>query len=72
MDLSTWLDADRGRLTAMAAHFGLTQSAVSQWRVNGVPLLRMKAVREFTGHQVTLEDMVPPQCAAQEGERAAA
>ena len=59
MDLQTWLDADRGRLTAMAARFDLTQSAVSQWRTNGVPPHRMKAVRDFTGGAVTLEDMLP-------------
>lgn len=64
MDLPTWLDADRGRLTALAAHFGLTQSAVSQWRSNGVPPQRMKAVREFTGGAVTLEEMLPDPVAA--------
>ena len=59
MDLPTWLDADRGRLTALAAHFSLTQSAVSQWRTNGVPPARMKAVREFTGGDVSLDEMLP-------------
>lgn len=61
MNLIEWLDADdgRGRLTALAAHFGLTQGAVSQWRGNGVPLNRMRAVREFTGGAVTLEEMIP-------------
>jgi hypothetical protein len=59
MKLTDWLDADRGRLTAMAAHFDLTQSAVSQWRDNGVPRARMKAVREFTGGEVPLDDMLP-------------
>ena len=58
MTLSDWLDADRGRLTALAAHFNLTQSAVSQWRSNGVPPKRMKAVRDFTGGAVSLEDML--------------
>jgi len=59
MKLTTWLDADRGRLTALAAHFGLTQSAVSQWRTNGVPPARMKAVRDFTASDVTLDEMLP-------------
>ena len=59
MNFPNWLDADRGRLTALAAHFGLTQSAVSQWRTNGVPPQRMKAVRDFTGGAVTLDDMLP-------------
>lgn len=59
MTLIEWLDADRGRLTAMASHFGLTQSAVSQWRTNGVPPARMKAVRDFTSGAVTLDEMLP-------------
>lgn len=61
MNLTQWLDADggRGRLTALAEHFGLTQSAVSQWRTNGVPPARMKAVRDFTGGAVTLDEMLP-------------
>lgn len=59
MDLPTWLDAERGRLTAIAAHFGKSQSAVSQWRTNGVPPYLMKAVREYTGGAVTLDDMLP-------------
>lgn len=61
MTLIDWLDAKdgRGRLTALAAHFGLTQGAVSQWRGNGVPTHRMKAVRDFTGGAVTLEEMIP-------------
>ena len=49
MDLNTWLNEERGRMSAMAAHFGVTVSAVSQWRANGVPIDRMKAVRDYTG-----------------------
>jgi DNA-binding transcriptional regulator YdaS (Cro superfamily) len=59
MNFPSWLDADRGRLTAVAAHFGLSQSAVSQWRTNGVPPGRMKAVRDFTDGAVTLDEMLP-------------
>lgn len=59
MNLPDWLDGDRGRLTAMAAHFGITQSAVTQWRTNGVPVLRMKAVQLYTGGAVTLDEMLP-------------
>ena len=71
MELTTWLDADRGRLTALAAHFRLTQSAVSQWRANGVPPQRMKAVREFTLGLVTLDDMLPDVLISQESAPAA-
>ena len=59
MNFPDWLDAAPGRLTSTAAHFGLTSSAVSQWRANGVPLGRMKAVRDLTGGEVTLDEMVP-------------
>lgn len=59
MDLNTWLDDERGRMSAMAAHFGVTVSAVSQWRANGVPIDRMKAVREYTGGAVSLDEMIP-------------
>ena len=59
MNISDWLDAGSGRLTALAQHFQLTQSAVSQWRANGVPPTRMKAVRDFTEGAVTLEEMLP-------------
>lgn len=60
MKLDDWLKAERGRLADLARHFGLTQSAVSQWRVDGVPLTRMRGVQSFTKGEVTLDDMVPP------------
>jgi DNA-binding transcriptional regulator YdaS (Cro superfamily) len=59
MNLNTWLDEAPGRLTSMAAHFGVTQSAISQWRKAGVPLGRMRMVSDYTGGAVGLEDMVP-------------
>lgn len=63
MDFSTWLDQERGRLVAVADHFGVTKSAVSQWRTEGVPPHRMKALRDFTDGAVTLEEMVPESAA---------
>lgn len=59
MDFPTWLDAERGRLTAVARRFGKSQSAVSQWRTNGVPPRLMRAVHELTRGDVTLEEMLP-------------
>jgi len=59
MDLTAWLEHKKGRSAALAAHFGVSRSAVSQWKANGVPVDYMKAVREFTAGQVTLEQMVP-------------
>jgi hypothetical protein len=59
MDLTSWLEAEQGRSTALAAHLKRTPAAVSQWKSNGVPVTLMKAVRDFTGGEVTLEEMVP-------------
>lgn len=59
MNLSEWLEAEKGRSAALAHHFGKTPGAVSQWKTNGVPLNLMKAVRDFTGGVVTLDAMVP-------------
>jgi DNA-binding transcriptional regulator YdaS (Cro superfamily) len=53
----------------LAQHFGLTQSAVSQWRTNGVPPHRMKAVRDYTGGAVTLDEMLPDQPATVPAEK---
>lgn len=59
MNITDWLEAEKGRAAALAAHFGKTPAAVSQWKTNGVPLHLMKPVRDFTGGAVTLEEMVP-------------
>lgn len=72
MDLNEWLDRERGRMSAMAAHFRVTVSAISQWRSSGVPVDRMKAVRDYTGNEVTLEEMVPEPRPAAPNDRAAA
>lgn len=65
MQLKDWLEAERGRATAMAEHFGVNKTAVFGWKVNGVPPDRMRAVQEFTQGAVTLDDMVPaPKVAA--------
>lgn len=57
MDLSDWLDAEKGRLTRMAAHFNVTLGAVSQWRDNP-PLHRLLEIRDFTDGEVTIEAML--------------
>lgn len=59
MDLTTWLEAEKGRSRGLAEHFGRTPAAISQWKTNGVPVDLMKAVRDFTGGAVTLEELVP-------------
>lgn len=64
MDLATWLELEPGRAASLAAHFDVTPAAVSQWKTNGVPVSRMKAVRDFTQGVVTLDEMVPEPKAA--------
>lgn len=57
MDFPTWLDAERGRASRVAAHFKVSISAVTQWR-DKVPPDRMLALRQLTGGEVTLEEML--------------
>jgi len=64
MNLIAWLEDEKGRSAALAAHFALTASAVSQWKSNGVPRDKLKAVRDFTGGAVSLEEMLTEPAAA--------
>lgn len=59
MKLTEWLDAEVGRTSRLAEHFDIFTNAVTQWRTNGVPPARMKAVRDFTDGEVTLDEMIP-------------
>lgn len=59
MKLNDWLNTEVGRAARLAAHFGRTASAISQWRTNGVPVDLIKAVRDFTGGEVTVDEMLP-------------
>ena len=58
MKLKTWLDAERGRATALAAHLGVTLGRVSQMTSDGVPVAHMVSVRDFTRGAVSIEEMV--------------
>ena len=58
MRFEDWLDAERGRLTKVAAHFQVSPSAVSQWRVNGVPVNNIVALHELTEKAVSLEELL--------------
>jgi hypothetical protein len=39
-------------------HFGVSISAITQWRTNGVPVDRMLEVRALSGGAVSLDEMV--------------
>ncbi len=58
MKLKTWLDVERGRYTALAAHLDVSVSRVSQMTDDGVPVKFMQSVSAFTGGAVTIEDLV--------------
>ena len=58
MRLKEWLDAERGRYGALAAHLGVSLSRVSQMASSGVPKMYLVKIRDFSGGLVTLEDML--------------
>ena len=60
MHLREWLDSERGRYGALAAHLGVTLGRVSQMARDGVPKAHMLAVRDFTVGAVTVEEMLAP------------
>lgn len=59
MKFTAWLDAAPGRSSALAKFMDRSLTAISLWRQRGVPVRLMKQVRDYTGGQVTLEEMVP-------------
>lgn len=58
MNLTEWLDAEHGRATKVAEHFGVSPQAVSLWRTNGVPRDKIVPMRDLTGGAVTVEEMI--------------
>ncbi len=58
MNLKSWLDAERGRYTALAVHLGVSGGRVSQIADDGVPTKYMLSVRDYTAGAVSLEEMV--------------
>ena len=57
MNLKAWLEAERGRHKALAAHLGVSPGRVTQMAQAGVPAKHMLAIRDFTHGEVTLEEM---------------
>lgn len=58
MELKTWLDAERGRYTALAGHLNVSVGRISQMADEGVPVKYMQAVSAFTKNKVTVAEMV--------------
>lgn len=63
MDLRTWLDTERGRHAALAAHLDLSPGRISQIADDGVPMKYMLAIRDFTKGEVSLEEMASQRAA---------
>jgi DNA-binding transcriptional regulator YdaS (Cro superfamily) len=57
MQLHDWLDVRKGQASALADHLRVSKTAVSLWRISGVPMVHMPAVVEFTEGAVTVEEM---------------
>lgn len=53
--LTNWFEAERGRISKLAAALGVTPGAISQWRT--VPAERMGDVSRITG--IPLKDLRP-------------
>jgi DNA-binding transcriptional regulator YdaS (Cro superfamily) len=62
MKFGEWLSQEPGRLTRVAERFEISKSAVSQWVSRGVPPGRMIEIREITRGEVSLEEMLEPDC----------
>jgi DNA-binding transcriptional regulator YdaS (Cro superfamily) len=58
MDLHDWIDAVPGRATATAEHFGVSVSAVSQWRGRGAPVRFWRLISKWTEGAVSVDELL--------------
>jgi len=61
MRLKDWLDDEVGRAVRLSEHLGCHRSMVSQMAKGlvRVPPKHYRAIRDFSGGEVTLEDLLP-------------
>ncbi len=61
MDLKTYVDAERGRASKLAAALGVDAPLISYWAngVRQVPAERCLAIQQATNGQVTCKEMRP-------------
>lgn len=61
MNLKTWCESGHGRQTALSKHLRVSPSAVSQAINNEIriPPSWYREIVDFTGGEVSLEDLVP-------------
>ena len=48
-----------GGITRVAEHFGITRSAVQQWKTHGIPANRVRTLVELGGHKMSPSDIRP-------------
>jgi hypothetical protein len=58
MRLHAWLDDEPGRATRLAQVFGVTLSAVSQWRSVGAPVKYLRRIVLETKGAVTIDELL--------------
>jgi phage terminase Nu1 subunit (DNA packaging protein) len=58
MRLHAWLDDEPGRATRLAQVFGVTLSAVSQWRSIGAPVKYLRRIVLETRGAVTIDELL--------------
>ena len=64
--LRDWIDEERGRSAALAAHLGVSPARMSQIADAGVPVKFMLQVNSFTRGAVTLESMITTRAPARQ------
>ncbi len=59
--LKTWLAAGRGRQVALAKHLNIRPPSVASWLVGKrpIPVEHAAAIEQFTGGEVTRQDLFP-------------
>ena len=51
--------AECGGIAKVAEHFGITRSAVQQWKTNGIPANRVRTLTHLADHKVSPSDLRP-------------
>lgn len=69
MMYTEWLDAERGRSTALATHMGKSKAAITLWRTEGVPIPHIREVSAYSGNCVTVPELLDHALACSEKRR---
>ena len=58
MKFSDWLSLQPKRLSLVAKRYNISASAVSQWKLKGVPVERMLDIVDMACGDIALEELV--------------